>query len=572
MKKRVLSLALTALMMVAVLLPAAVQNAPEALGATHQIPLSSVRIDGVRGIFDVGPATGITTAMLQTINRIEFYSGNNSGNGISLYANGIGSNWWDDTEVCEIGQQGSPPRFIFDLEWKRGVWSTDSPGNNINIGCAWWTTAWSSLGVTRIDLIYGEPLRNKPLNLIGTIIAKGGTPGAGRITGQGTDQNPVITAADVTMLRRYIADPNKTTFPSRNPTFILANADVNGDDQINAADVTLLRQYLAATDPTTVTLGKPGGFVPWNEKPMQRNAKWYMAITLDDGPIYGPSTTGSTAIILDALASARAPCGVAARATWFVCGRRITAQTAPLVTRMAALGHDVENHTWGHGATRFNSATGDAVLLPPGQAASNVSASGWAAATAFNWEIARTSDRIEEVTGRKPIYFRFPEFAAGTGQVAEVERQGMRVIHAQADSRDFNSPSVSALSGTLKNGGSLDGENYGNIPLGGWNGVNMLFHDAGGSSSSNMYTQNNAAIFADAIPYLQGLGYAFVTVEEKWRRTGTTPATGGSTARFNGHTGQNNWNPHNPGPDQALARFQACSAQNRPFCNNPRCP
>jgi hypothetical protein len=69
------------------------------------------------------------------------------------------------------------------------------------------------------------------------------------------DGNGVINAADVTMLRRYIAATDKDAFIRDNPSFNKDNADANGDGMINATDVTLLRTYLAATDPSTVRFG-----------------------------------------------------------------------------------------------------------------------------------------------------------------------------------------------------------------------------------------------------------------------------------------------------------------------------
>jgi hypothetical protein len=72
----------------------------------------------------------------------------------------------------------------------------------------------------------------------------------GDINGDGN-----INAADVTMLRAYIAAQNKTTFQTQNPGFRPHNADINGDGFINSADVTLLRRYVAAANKATVPLG-----------------------------------------------------------------------------------------------------------------------------------------------------------------------------------------------------------------------------------------------------------------------------------------------------------------------------
>jgi RHS repeat-associated protein len=84
-------------------------------------------------------------------------------------------------------------------------------------------------------------------------------PPYGDVNGDG-----VIDAADVTMLRSYIAaragnEDTYAAFLAANPNFNRANADVNGDGFINSADVTQLRRYLAATVPATVQLGAPDG-------------------------------------------------------------------------------------------------------------------------------------------------------------------------------------------------------------------------------------------------------------------------------------------------------------------------
>lgn len=62
----------------------------------------------------------------------------------------------------------------------------------------------------------------------------------GDIDGDGT-----VDAADITLLRRYIAAEDKDAFLRENPRFNLTNADVNGDYIINAADVALLRLWVA---------------------------------------------------------------------------------------------------------------------------------------------------------------------------------------------------------------------------------------------------------------------------------------------------------------------------------------
>ena len=68
------------------------------------------------------------------------------------------------------------------------------------------------------------------------------------------DRDGVIDAADVTLLRRYIASGNCPDFAEANEIIELY-ADVNADGTIDAADVSLLRQHLVATDRSTVPLG-----------------------------------------------------------------------------------------------------------------------------------------------------------------------------------------------------------------------------------------------------------------------------------------------------------------------------
>jgi beta-glucanase (GH16 family) len=64
-----------------------------------------------------------------------------------------------------------------------------------------------------------------------------------------------INAADVTLLRGYIAAQDKTAWLNANTNFRPNNADINADGFISAADVTLLRRYIAAADKAAVPLG-----------------------------------------------------------------------------------------------------------------------------------------------------------------------------------------------------------------------------------------------------------------------------------------------------------------------------
>jgi hypothetical protein len=79
------------------------------------------------------------------------------------------------------------------------------------------------------------------------------------------DGDGVIDAADITLLRRYIAAEDKILFKILNPRFNEENADVDGDRIISAADLARLRQYVAGF---TVLLG-PLNVIPlsWDALP-----------------------------------------------------------------------------------------------------------------------------------------------------------------------------------------------------------------------------------------------------------------------------------------------------------------
>jgi hypothetical protein len=64
-----------------------------------------------------------------------------------------------------------------------------------------------------------------------------------------------INAADITLLRAYVAAQDKTAWLKANPNFIPERADANGDGFINSADITLIRRWVAAVNKSSVPLG-----------------------------------------------------------------------------------------------------------------------------------------------------------------------------------------------------------------------------------------------------------------------------------------------------------------------------
>jgi RHS repeat-associated protein len=71
------------------------------------------------------------------------------------------------------------------------------------------------------------------------------------------DGDGVIDAADVALLRAFIAAVCRDEFTTIFHWFNIRNADVNGDGVIDDADVLLLRQYLASSNKANFHMGPP---------------------------------------------------------------------------------------------------------------------------------------------------------------------------------------------------------------------------------------------------------------------------------------------------------------------------
>jgi peptidoglycan-N-acetylglucosamine deacetylase len=124
-----------------------------------------------------------------------------------------------------------------------------------------------------------------------------------------------------------------------------------------------------------------------------------VALTFDDGP------SAETPRILDALAAADA------RATFFLVGSRVASHREAVV-RIAAEGHEIGSHSWGHER--------------PGRSAAAV----------FG-DLVRTSGTIRRAAGMRPRYFR-PPYAKLTPGLSRIARlAGMRTVMWDADSRDW---------------------------------------------------------------------------------------------------------------------------------------
>lgn len=156
-----------------------------------------------------------------------------------------------------------------------------------------------------------------------------------------------------------------------------------------------------ASFPATAAPGATVYFVPVRER--------VVALTFDDGP-----SVSATALILDALKERRAP------AAFFLVGQNVE-RLPELARRIAAEGHLIGNHTYGH--SRFDQST-----------ASEVAA-----------DIDAGRRAIEAATGVTPAWFRPPFGINGPGMEDACRAQVQVIVGWSADANDWNPHPVENL-------------------------------------------------------------------------------------------------------------------------------
>jgi peptidoglycan/xylan/chitin deacetylase (PgdA/CDA1 family) len=323
------------------------------------------------------------------------------------------------------------------------------------------------------------------------------------------DDNGVINASDVTMLRRYIAASDKPAFIANN-SFNAYNADVDGLPGITSGDVAQLRRYLAATDPSTVRLGPPAP-----------NWQYLITLTFDDGP--HPNWTLQILNYFRGLNNRQQVLdGETARAvaSFYVNGIKV-APHADLVHRMVREGHSVENHSWDHpnfsgiNATEARSQitrTNNAILAAT------------AGLTDFNG--------VTHPNGIYPFSFRAPFFGWGSS-LAGLDVEFNLGFHDSAidtndwvvgrTARQMADAVLVGDSGTPQHSGLANGAADGGI---------ILMHDDGGEGPlARQGTVDSLPLF---VPQAQAMGYRFVTIREHYDLTNTAfRPTGSSIGRAN---------------------------------------
>jgi len=327
----------------------------------------------------------------------------------------------------------------------------------------------------------------------------------------------VINAPDATLLRRFLANPGGSGLQNFNHD----NADANADGTIDNADLEMIRNYIASRDPENFRFGGA---------PL-------IAITFDDGPTFfggdpwGNDANGYTERLLnyisvlnnrsEVLSGDRAPIHV----TFYIDGDGLAfgMNERRLVQRMAAEGHAVDNHTWGH--PNLSSMSGPAVRAQIMQV-ENTLILPYAGQASFSF---------------RPTFFSHNPQPYPAGMIGLDRQLNLPFIFAGIDPDDWRANhSAAAMTtfivygtvprGTLCScpagcafeGASMpDGTPFvgirGNNGRGG-HGGNILFHDGGGHSRQRTLDTFNAII-----PILEELGYEMVTVEEMYRRMGLQP-------------------------------------------------
>jgi peptidoglycan/xylan/chitin deacetylase (PgdA/CDA1 family) len=206
-----------------------------------------------------------------------------------------------------------------------------------------------------------------------------------------------------------------------------------------------------------------------------------IALTFDDGPLL--PYTGQ---LLDAFDE------YAARATFFVRGSAVTAETSPLVLRAHDAGHEIGNHTHNH-------------LSLPDAPREKVEA-----------EIAATHGLLVELLASTPRLIR-PPYGRGTGVVDELASAlGYRAtILWSVSPSDWDTPPPAAIVERVLAGENRDVRRAcGCAERSPLSGAIVLLHDGCPRTGQGESRAGTVTAVRELVPSLQSLGLRLVTVSE----------------------------------------------------------
>ena len=195
-----------------------------------------------------------------------------------------------------------------------------------------------------------------------------------------------------------------------------------------------------------------------------------VALTFDDGP-----SIETTSRILDLLEQYDIP------ATFFLVGQNISESNKEVVARAHKIGCEIANHSWSH--SRMSQMSKEQIER----------------------EVKSTSERIYQITGEYPKYFRPPYLDVGDEMFNYIDLifiGGFGQANDYYNSVDakFRETKILEIARTQRN------------PI-------VLLHDFGGNQATVDALKN-------AIPILLKEGYSFVTLSELFEYANVTPRAG----------------------------------------------
>ena len=242
------------------------------------------------------------------------------------------------------------------------------------------------------------------------------------------------------------------------------NEKVNNDSTKTTNENTIITETAKPTTvPTATVTPEPTATVAPVAEIDYSTAK-LVALTFDDGP-----NLTITPLVLDKLDAH----GVVA--TFFLIGQYITEETKPVMERELSLGCEINNHSWSH--SYMNKLTPEQIKD----------------------EIKKTSDKINEMVGITPAFFRPPFIATSPEMYANIDLPFINGINClDWDGTVTAEKRAETILANVKDGDII------------------LMHDFAGN--------NNTVDALDAI--IQGLiddGYTLVTVSQLFEYKGVEP-------------------------------------------------
>jgi peptidoglycan/xylan/chitin deacetylase (PgdA/CDA1 family) len=243
------------------------------------------------------------------------------------------------------------------------------------------------------------------------------------------------------------------TLKNKNAIFILTSTITC---LLLAVSVITSIQKNSHTFNTTDTIIKDSGEI---------NSSKFVYLTFDDGP-----THVVTAALLDVLKCENV------KATFFVVGKEIEGKES-LLKRIFNEGHSIGLHTYSHNFKKIYKST-----------------------EGFIYEMKKTSNKIEDLTGFAPKIIRFPGGSSNrlnTSVLEELHKSNFKVYDWNVDIYDGINPNLSP-SQLIENSQTIKGNK--NMAI-------ILMH-------CNFNNKNTVKALPQIIKYYSHLGYKFKTITE----------------------------------------------------------